>query len=143
MQQIIENGGSALPEDGAPGDIFMRHHGLRFDDLALREKMRCESPLATLASLRAPIYLWAGAKDDRVALKSLSHYSAQAKRLNKNVTLLIDPLSGHSPEVSLNLEALVYFIEAAAARHFSGAVTPPSTPLKAFLDKNIRLTAEE
>lgn len=143
MQEIIKNGGSALPQDSPPGDIFMRHHGLRFDDDTLRKKMRRESPLALLSNVQTPIYLWAGAKDDRVPVKSLSHYAGEAKRLQKAVTLLIDPEAGHSPEKALNQEALVYLLESAGARHFGGALTPPSAQLETFLRANLRLKAED
>lgn len=143
MQEIIENGGSALPQDGPPGDIFMRHHGFRFEDKALREKMRRESPLAMIQHLQTPIYLWAGARDDRVPVKSLSHYAGEAKRSQKTVTLLIDPEAGHSPDNALNQEALVYLLESAGARHFGGALTPPSAQLETFLRANLRLNAED
>jgi hypothetical protein len=143
MQEIVENGGSGLPPDSPPGDIFLSHHGVRFDDKALREKMRRESPLAMLSNLQTPFYLWAGARDDRVPVKSLSHYAGEAKRLRKSVTLLIDPEAGHSPEQAVNLEALVYLLESAGAHHFGGALTPQSTQLGTFLRVNLRLSADE
>jgi dipeptidyl aminopeptidase/acylaminoacyl peptidase len=139
MEEMIKYGGSGLPEDGPPADIFMRHHGLRFDDMSLREKLRSESPSAQLPNLRTPIYLWAGAKDDRVPGRSLAYYAGEAKRLNKAVTLLIDPDTGHNPEAALNLEALVYLLEHASAKHFGGGLTPPSAELLKFLNKNLRL----
>lgn len=143
MQEIVDNGGSGLPPDSPPGDIYLSHHGLRFDDQKLREKMRRESPLAMLDKLQTPIYLWAGARDDRVPIKSLNHYAGEAKRLRKSVTLLTDPDAGHSPEKAVNLEALVYLHESSGARHFGGAVTAPSAQLERFLRANLRLKAED
>ena len=143
MQEIADNGGSGLPKDSPPGEIYLSHHGLRFDDKPLREKMRRESPLALIETLQTPIYLWAGARDDRVPLKSLTHYAGEAKRLHKAVTLLIDPDAGHSPEAAVNLDALVYLLESAAATHFGGELSAPSERLQQFLRKNTRLAASQ
>jgi len=86
-----------------------------------------------------PVYLWAGAKDDRVPLKSISRYAAEAKRLGVTTELLVDPEAGHNPQSDLSFEALVHLYERAAAEHFGSMVTPPSPPLAAFIEANLRL----
>ncbi len=139
MQWIADNGGSAIPENGPPAELFFSHYGIQLADTTWQQTMRRESPLAQVAQLRAPLYLWAGAKDDRVPLKSISHYAGEAKRHDKALSLLIDPDAGHGPNSERGMEAIVYLIEAAAHRHFAGALTPPSAQLAAFLKQNMRI----
>lgn len=139
MQWIADNGGSALPEDGPPAEIFFAHHGIPLNDANWRKRMQEESPLANIGRLRAPVYLWAGAQDDRVPLKGIVRYVAQAREMHASADLLIDPDSGHNPGSRLNLEAIVFLIEAAANRHFGGGLTPPSPALERFLRKNLRV----
>lgn len=129
MNWIAKNGGSALPEDGPPPDLFFQQHGMPFYDQTWQENMRLESPLAQVRQLKTPIYLWAGALDDRVPLKEVTHYAAEAKRYGKSVSLMIDPQSGHNPNTELNFEAMIYLIEAAADKHFHGGLTPASPAL--------------
>ena len=137
MNWIAKNGGSALPEDGPPPALFFQQHGMPFYDRVWRENMKLESPLAQVRQLKTPIYLWAGALDDRVPLKEVTHYAAEAKRYGKSISLMIDPQSGHNPNTELNLEALIYLIEAAANIHFGGGVTPASSSLRSLMQKNL------
>jgi len=141
MQWVADNGGSALPEDGPPAALFFRQHGMPFGDVAWRERMRRESPLAHVASLATPVYLWAGARDDRVPLIEVVRYAGDARRHERPVTLLIDPEAGHSPEMPLGFEALVWMVERAASLHFGTALTPASPGLAAFVAKNLRIDA--
>ena len=139
LQWIADNGGSGIPEDGPPAELFFRHHGVPLADAAWRERMRRESPLANAPALAAPVYLWAGKRDDRVTLVEIVALAGEAKRLGRAVSLVIDPDAGHSPEADLGLEALVYGIEYAASKHFGTPLTPPSIDLAAFLERNTRL----
>lgn len=141
MQWIADNGGSALPEDGPPADVFFAHYGIPFMDAAWKEKMRTDSPLANIARLQTPLYIWAGAHDDRVPLKSVVAYAGEAKRRGAAISLLVDPDSGHNPDAALNFEAVVYLLEAAMHRHFGGGLTPPSLALQRFLGHNLRIDA--
>ncbi|NQD36818.1 S9 family peptidase [Permianibacter sp. IMCC34836] len=139
MQWIAANGGSALPEDGPPAEIFFRHYGVPLQDPSWQQRMRQESPLATIAQLKTPLYLWAGGVDDRVPLKGLYRYASEVKRHGSAVQLLVDPDSGHNPQTELGFEVIVYLLEAAAAEHFAGVLTPPSAALQDFLNKNTKL----
>lgn len=139
MQWIADNGGSALPEDGPPAELFFAQHGMPFADAEWKARMRRESPLRQVARLRTPLYMWAGAEDDRVPLKSVVAYTAAARDARAPVSLLIDPESGHNPGAALNLEAIVFLIEAAAHRHFGGGLSPPSPVLGRFLKHNLRV----
>lgn len=137
MEEINVEGGSAMSADGPPVDVLFPGYGVPYGDPAWHERMHRDSPMAHAVELRTPVYLWAGARDDRVAVESLARYYAEA---NADFTpaLLIDPDSGHSPRERLNVEALAWLIEAAADKHFGGGVTPPSPVLQRFLEKNLR-----
>jgi dipeptidyl aminopeptidase/acylaminoacyl peptidase len=137
MADIAIEGGSALSVDGPPIEVLFPGYGVPYRDKAWHDRMHRESPLAHADELRTPVYLWAGAKDDRVAVESLVRYFAESNT-DFTPTLLIDPDAGHSPRERLNVEALIWLIEASADRHFDGGVTPPSAALKTFLEKNLR-----
>ncbi|MEQ1903637.1 MAG: prolyl oligopeptidase family serine peptidase [Pirellulaceae bacterium] len=138
-QWQAEHDNEALRPEGLPLKLRFPLLGFPFEDPAWREKMQRESPLAALPALQAPVYIWAGARDDRVPLKSIVHYVGDARRLDKPLCLLIDPDAGHSPESNLGIEASLYLIELAAHRHFGGELSAISTELQAFLDRNIRI----
>jgi dipeptidyl aminopeptidase/acylaminoacyl peptidase len=137
MAEIAVEGGSALSADGPPIEIVLTGHGVPYRDPAWHERMHRDAPLAHAAKLRTPVYLWAGARDDRVAVESLVRYVADASAASRPV-LLIDPDAGHSPRDRSNREALAWLIEASANAHFGGGVSPPSSSLKRFLQKNLR-----
>jgi dipeptidyl aminopeptidase/acylaminoacyl peptidase len=134
-----EHDNDALRPEGLPLSLRFPLLGFPYKDPAWREKMQRESPLAALPGLQAPVYIWAGARDDRVPLKSIVHYVGEARRLGKPLCLLIDPDGGHNPENSLGVEASLYLIELAAHRHFGGELSAVSPELQAFLDRNIRI----
>ena len=136
MEDVAVEGGSAVAIDGPPVEVLLPAYGLPYGDKAWHARMHRQSPLAHAAELRTPTYLWAGGRDDRVAVESLVRYTAEANPAFRPV-LLIDPDAGHSPRGRLNSEALAWLIEDAANRHFGGGVTPPSPELQAFLDRNL------
>lgn len=137
MADIAIEGGSAISSDGPPIDILFPGYGVPYGEKSWHEKMHRDSPLAHVDELRTPVYLWAGTKDDRVAVESLVRYVAESNTEFKQV-LLIDPDSGHSPRERLNVEALAWMIEASADKHFGGGVSPISSELKKFLKKNLQ-----
>ena len=137
-QWQAENDSESLRGEGAPLSLQFPLLGFRYKDPAWREKMRRESPLATVQALKAPTYIWAGTHDDHVPLKSIVNYVAAAQRLKKPVNLMIDPNGGHVPQSRLGSEALLYQMEMAAHRHFGGAVAPASPELMAFVRRNTR-----
>ena len=138
-QWQAEHDSDALRPEGSPLSLRFPQLGFPYEDAAWREKMQRESPLAALQALQAPAYIWAGARDDRVPLKSIVHYVGEARRLGKPLSLLIDPDAGHNPESPLGAEACLYLIELAAHRHFGGGLSPVSTELQEFLRRNVRI----
>lgn len=137
MSGIATEGGSALSDDGPPVEVLFPGYGVPYQDPDWHARMRRDSPLMHSVARRTPVYLWAGAKDDRVAVESLVRYLAESDPDSKPA-LLIDPTSGHSPHQRLNEEALAWLIEASADRHFGGGVSPPSAELGDFLSRNLR-----
>ena len=140
-QWQAEHDSEALRAEGAPLSVQFPMLGFPYRDPAWRQKMHRESPLANLAALRAPIHLWAGARDDHVPLKSIAHYAGELRRHGKALSLLIDPHAGHVPDDPLSADAFLYLMERAAQRHLGGALTPPSKELQAFLGRNLRIDA--
>lgn len=138
-QWQAEHDSDALHPEGAPLSLQFPQLGFPYRDATWRQKMQRESPLAALRALQAPVYIWAGERDDRVPLKSIVHYAGEARRLGKQLTLLLDPAAGHGPERALGAEASLYLIELAAHRHFGGGITLVSPELKAFLRRNVRV----
>ncbi len=139
IKQWQADNDEAIRGEGPPVSLQFTQLGFRYKDPAWREKMRRESPLALVSALRAPAYIWAGARDDRVPLKSVVHYVGAARRLGKPLTLLIDPDAGHTPGTQLGTEASLYMIELAAHRHFGGGLSPVSPELATFLRRNVRM----
>ena len=140
-QWQADHDSEALRPEGPPLSLQFPQLGFPYRNAPWRLKMQRESPLAALPALTAPAYIWAGARDDRVPLKSIVHYAGEARRLGKPLSLLIDPNGGHVPQSTLGDEALLYLLENAAHRHFGGAVSPASPELKAFLQRNVRIDA--
>lgn len=139
MQWIERHGGSALPTDGPPGPVFFSHYGVPTSDKAWQMTMQRDSPLAHASGLRTPVYLWAGARDDRVPIQSVVRFATAARQGGATTTLLIDPDSGHNPDQPVSLEAIAYLVEQAASHHFGSALMPPSAPLAAFLERASRM----
>jgi len=138
-QWQAEHESSAAMAEGPPLSLQFPQLGFRYQDAGWRQRMLRDSPLATLAALRAPVYIWAGARDDRVPLKSIAHYVGEARRLGKSVSLLIDPDAGHVPADQLGAEAFLYLLERAAHRHFQGGMSPVAPALQAFMRRHLRI----
>ena len=138
-QWQAEHDSEALHPEGPPLSLQFPQLGFRYNDPAWRQKMNRESPLASVRALRTPVYIWAGALDDHVPLKSVVNYVGEARRQGKPLSLLIDPEAGHGPESALGTEGSLYMIELAAHRHFGGGLSARSPELSAFLRKNVRI----
>ena len=73
-QWQAEHDSDTLRAEAPPLSLQFPQMGFRYKDAAWRQKMQDESPLAALGALQAPAYIWAGALDDHVPLKSIVHY---------------------------------------------------------------------
>ncbi|MCK7594174.1 alpha/beta hydrolase family protein [Pseudomarimonas salicorniae] len=139
MRWISRNEGSALPEDGPPAERVFAQYGMPQAEADWRARMQRESPLAHAAVTRTPVVLWAGARDDRVPLNSISRYAADLARAGHAPTLLVDPEAGHSPDSPIGYEAVLHLYESAAARHLGTHLEAASPALRAFIDRHQRL----
>jgi dipeptidyl aminopeptidase/acylaminoacyl peptidase len=130
-------------EDEVPLHSRLRALSLDLDDAAVMAKLREQSPERNAAKLGKPLLLLAGAKDERVALKSVTHYAAQLKALGKDVSLLIDPDSGHGLDEPLAREAQLYLLERMLHRHLGGRTSDgANSELRRYLERNLLLTGE-
>jgi dipeptidyl aminopeptidase/acylaminoacyl peptidase len=108
-------------------------------DPALLARLRADSPERQVNAVRRPLLIIAGARDDRVAIRSLRHYVARLKAAGKDVGFLVDPDSGHQLEAPLAREAYFYLLERELQRHLGGrAETTISAPLRDYLQRNLR-----
>lgn len=109
-------------------------------DPAVARRLRDQSPIANAARLRRPLLLLAGGDDERVPIRSVLHYAAQLRALDKDVSLFVDSEGQHQLVDPVTREAYLYLTEAMLHRHLGGPV--PATPdgaLRAALKKNLRL----
>jgi dipeptidyl aminopeptidase/acylaminoacyl peptidase len=135
----VEHDPDPTNADGPPLGVQFERRGFRYRDSAWRERMRRESPLAMLAALRTPVYLWAGVRDDRVPLRSVTHYVGQARRLGKPVTLMIDPDAGHGPGGPASADALLYLMELALHRHLGAPAPAVTADVRPVFERQLRV----
>ncbi len=141
-QWQAEHDSESIRGNGPPVSVQFVHHRMDPNDAKWRERMRSESPLQNVSKVAGKIYLWAGAQDDHVPLKSIASYATEAVRLGKKVALVIDPDSLHAPRKPLNSEAWMYLLERAADQQFGGGTTPPSSELRDFVRRNRRIDTD-
>lgn len=116
-----------------------RARAIDVGDPALLARLRADSPERQVEAVGRPLLIIAGARDDRVAIRSLTHYVARLKAAGKHVGFLIDPDSGHQLEAPLAREAYLYLLEREFQRHLGGrAETAISPPLRDYLRRNLR-----
>lgn len=128
--------------NGLPLETMFRLLSVDVRDAGQMAKLAAESPLALAPQLRRPVLVFAGGRDERVAIRSVTHYAATLRNAGKDVTLFIEPDAGHSLDADLTREAFLYLSESLLHRHLGGpAPAPPSAPLKAHLRRHLRLPA--
>jgi dipeptidyl aminopeptidase/acylaminoacyl peptidase len=127
---------------GIPFAATMRILSLDTDDPDIAERLRAQSPIANATRLRRPLLLLAAGDDERVPIRSVTHYAAALRTLNKEVSLLIDAESLHALPSPLTREAYLYLMEDMLNRHLGGLQPkPPSPELSNYLQKNLRVAA--
>jgi dipeptidyl aminopeptidase/acylaminoacyl peptidase len=130
--------------NGLPLETMFRLLSVDVADAGQMAKLAAESPLALAPQLRRPVLVFAGGRDERVAIRSVTHYAAKLRNEGKDVTLFIQPDAGHALDADLTREAYFYLAESLLHRHLAGpAPAPPSAPLKAHLRRHLRLPAAE
>lgn len=130
-----------LDARGIPLSTTMRLLELDPADATIAQRLREQSPLANVARLRRPVLLLAGGDDERVPIRSVTHYAAALQLRGIDVSLFVDADANHAMPSELTREAYLYLIEAMLHRSFGGPTpAPPDKPLQAYLKKNLLLT---
>jgi len=126
---------------GIPLSLTMRLLSLDPSDPAIAERLRAQSPIANADALRRPVLLLAGGDDERVPIRSVTHYAAALKTRGNDVSLYIDAEGSHNLPSPQTREAYLYLMEAMLHRRLGGAApSPPDARLRATLRKNLLLT---
>ncbi len=125
--------------DGIPLTTRFRLLGVDIDDATIQARLHAQSPLANANRLTRPVLLFAGGQDERVAIRSVTHYAAVLRQLQKDVTLFIEPEIGHGSDDPLIREAYLYLAESMLHKHLAGAEPEaPSAALTDYLKRNLR-----
>ncbi|WP_167284910.1 S9 family peptidase [Marilutibacter alkalisoli] len=123
---------------------MLRHNGIDIRDAAAMARLSAQSPLAHAGMLRRPLALVAGGQDERVPIRAVTHYAATLSSLGKPATLLVEPDGAHSPGDPIPREGYMYVLETMLHAHLGGdAPEAPSSKLRAYLDRNLRLVGPE
>lgn len=113
-------------------------------DAAIAERLRAQSPVANAQRLRRPVLLLAGGDDERVPIRSVLHYAATLRALDKDVSLFVDAEGGHQLVDPRTREAYFYLLEHVLHRRLGGAAPrAPDAELRAHLRKNLRLAGRD
>lgn len=95
-----------------------------------------QSPDKHWANIDVPLYMWAGEKDDRVAIEDVRDIALRLQSISKSVVLVSDPKAGHSPVKRIAREAYLYTVEKALARGVGGRQeVETSANLKRYLKR--------
>jgi dienelactone hydrolase len=130
--------------DGIPMSTTMRLLSLDPADPGVAERLQVQSPIANAGKLSRPLLLLAGADDERVPIRSVTHYAAELKRLGKDFSLFIDAEGRHQLEDPRTREAYFYLMEQFLHRRLGGATPqPPSKPLREHLRRNLQVKGSD
>lgn len=126
-----------------PFERWMDLMGLGLDDASRMNRLHAQSPLANATRMTRPLTIVAGGEDQRVALRGVLGYAALLKVLDRDVTLLVDPVAGHTNDRAVAREAAMYILGSTLHRYLGGAAeTPPDPTLRDYLAENLRLGGE-
>jgi hypothetical protein len=103
-------------------------------------RLTAQSPLVNAALMRRPLLLIAGGRDASVPLRSVVDYAARLRTLGRDVSLLVDPQSGHHMEAPETQAQYLYGLERMLSVHLGGrTVAPPAQDITTKLSRNLRL----
>lgn len=113
-------------------------------DAESRKRLHAQSPQANVARMQRPLLLMAGGADRTVPIRSVTHYAATLRALDRAVTLLVDPGGGHSPVDPIPREAYLFGMETMLQGHLGGPKPEaPGQRLRTYLRENLRLAGPE
>ena len=130
--------------DGIAMSTTMRLLSLDPADPSIAERLRLQSPIANAGKLSRPLLLLAGGDDERVPIRSVTHYAAELKSLGKDFSLFIDAEGRHKLEDPRTREAYFYLMERFLHRRLGGAAPqPPSKSLREHLRRNLKVKGSD
>jgi len=124
---------------GTPLAIRFKLLGVDPHDSTVMQRLHTQSPLANATQLQRPVVIFAGGRDERVAIRSVTHYAARLRQLGKAVDLYVESDAGHGLEDSLSREAFLFILEQSLHTQLGGpAPLPASADLLAYLQRSQR-----
>jgi dipeptidyl aminopeptidase/acylaminoacyl peptidase len=133
---------------------FTLPHGLKQRDIVEKllvdreqpgalESLQQKSPESHLEATAGPLVILAGGMDAKVDIVDVKHYATELQNLGKDVSLFVDPDSGHSFVDPQLRRAWLFLTETVLARHLGGAVgVPPDDHLERYLRRNLLIVGE-
>ncbi len=106
--------------DGIPLLAAMSVLMLDPDDPAQKQQMLAQSPGAHWQNISKPLFIWAGALDQRVPIIDVKDHASKLKQAGHAVELLIDQQTGHNfaADDLIGQQAFRFLVEDFFARHF-------------------------
>jgi dipeptidyl aminopeptidase/acylaminoacyl peptidase len=124
---------------GTPLATRFKLLGVDPDDAVAMARLQAQSPLANAQRLQRPVLLFAAGRDERVAIRSVTHYAATLRSLGKAVQLHVQTDGGHGLDEPLAREAWLFLLEQALHEHLDGPAPAPASPsLRAWLEQTRR-----
>jgi dipeptidyl aminopeptidase/acylaminoacyl peptidase len=103
-------------------------------------RLAAQSPVANAARLERPVLLIAGGRDSNVPLRSVVDYAARLRALGRDVSLFVDPKSGHRIEEPATQEQYLYLMERMLGANLGMRWgPPPAGEVGLSLARNLRL----
>ena len=103
-------------------------------------RLAAQSPAANAKRLRRPVLLIAGGRDESVPLRSVVDYAARLRALGRDVSLFVDPKSGHRIEEPATQEQYLYLMERMLGANLGRPWgSPPAGEAGRSLARNLRL----
>ena len=127
-------------ESTVPFEQTLRALDLDVNDAPAMARLSAGSPLSQADRLSRPVVLFAGGQDQRVAIRSVTHYAARLLELGKDVDLYIERRAGHEPDGAVPREAWLYLLEHSLQRELGGkAPEAPGTAIAEYLQRHQRI----
>ena len=92
-----------------------------WQDPQWQQHLSAQSPLARIALLERPFYLWAGGRDDRISAPDIQQFQQLAIAQGKTVRLWLDPTSGHQPATLHSRRLQLYLTASLVIAHLPPA----------------------
>jgi dienelactone hydrolase len=109
-------------------------------DPGVAARLAGQSPAANASRLKRPVLLIAGGRDESVPIRSVVDYAARLRALGRDVSLFVDPKSGHRIEEPATQEQYLYLMERMLGANLGRRWGPrPTGEAGRSLARNLRL----